>query len=347
MTKVLLALLKIGGSVAIIAYLVYQAQKSTAFTDLRDQPKQWDLLAAASALLAASLLLTIVRWLYLVRALEIPFTFKDALRLGFVGYLFNLAPLGIVGGDLVKGLMLARENPGRRTKAFASIIVDRLIGLYLLIVIASIGVVVTGLWWQAPRNVCLVCVGTVIVTALSTVVVVWLLMPAFTEGRFAAWLCRWPRIGHHLANLIDAVRLYRRSPGVLILSTILTVGVHTFTTLSIYLIARGLPGSAQSLATHFVIVPVAMVAACFPLPMGPFEAALALLYASIPGPAGVAVTWGKGAVVALAYRILTVFVAGVGMCYYLGSRREVTEVLHEAEDGGDEEAVTGTMAPCR
>jgi len=40
---------------------------------------------------------------------------------------------------------------------------------------------------------------------------------------------------------------------------------------------------------------------------------------------------GQGFVVALGYRIATVLIAAVGVCYYLGSRQEVAEVMHEAE----------------
>jgi ActR/RegA family two-component response regulator len=40
---------------------------------------------------------------------------------------------------------------------------------------------------------------------------------------------------------------------------------------------------------------------------------------------------GQGLVVALGYRIITVLVAAVGVCYYLASRQEVARVLHAAE----------------
>ena len=59
------------------------------------------------------MLLTFIRWYYLVRALDLPFTLREALRLGFLGYLFNLMPMGIVGGDLLKAVMLGPAAPGR------------------------------------------------------------------------------------------------------------------------------------------------------------------------------------------------------------------------------------------
>ena len=83
--------------------------------------------------------------------------------------------------------------------------------------------------------------------------------------------------------------MYRRKPAVLLLAAGLTVGVHVFTALGVYLVARGLPGTAPSLGSHFVVVPLAMVAGALPLPLsglGAFEGALDFLYRYAPGAGG-------------------------------------------------------------
>jgi len=40
---------------------------------------------------------------------------------------------------------------------------------------------------------------------------------------------------------------------------------------------------------------------------------------------------GRGLLVAFGYRAITILIALVGVCYYLASRREVAQVMHEAE----------------
>ena len=110
------------------------------------QPKAWGLLLGGFVVLLMAVVITIVRWCYLVRALGIDFSLPDAMRIGFIGYLFNLAPMGIVGGDLLKAWMLAREKPGNRAKALASVVVDRIVGLYVLFLVAAAGVFITGFW---------------------------------------------------------------------------------------------------------------------------------------------------------------------------------------------------------
>ena len=144
MKKILLTLLKIGVSAAILGYLVRDAHRNEAFSNLWSQPKQWGLLACALVSCSTAVLLTLIRWCYLVRALGLPLRMRDALRIGFLGYLFNLAPMGIVGGDLLKGVMLARHQKGKYPEALASVFVDRFVGLYLLFVVASAAILATG-----------------------------------------------------------------------------------------------------------------------------------------------------------------------------------------------------------
>ena len=41
---------------------------------------------------------------------------------------------------------------------------------------------------------------------------------------------------------------------------------------------------------------------------------------------------GQGLVVALCYRLISVLVAALGIDYYIGNRREVSEAIHEDEE---------------
>ena len=69
----------------------------------------------------------------------------DAFRLGFLGYLFNFVSLGSVGGDLFKAVFIAREQHGKRAEAVATVVIDRVIGLYVLFFVASVAALATGM----------------------------------------------------------------------------------------------------------------------------------------------------------------------------------------------------------
>ena len=63
---------------------------------------RWEFAAIAFLLCGGSILLTFLRWFYLVSALEFEFRIRDAVRLGFLGYVFNYVMPGAIGGDVWK-----------------------------------------------------------------------------------------------------------------------------------------------------------------------------------------------------------------------------------------------------
>jgi hypothetical protein len=323
---------KFGISIGIIAYLVYRASLDDSFSKLLSGSKDWALLAAAGALCLGAVLLTILRWNLLVRALGIPLSVKDALRLGFLGYLLNFVSVS-VGGDLFKAIFLVREFPGRRADAFASILVDRIVGLYAVFVLTAAGIVVTGQLNGPIREVRVIGYLALGATGLGAAGMLVLLLRGPSRN---PWWAAIPYVGRPLDRLLAALAVYRTQRGVVLVSGVMSLAVHLGVTLSVYLVAAGLPGVPPSLGSHFLIVPLAILTGCLPLPMnglGAFEAVVDFLYIRFAETQ--AQTASDGLVVALAYRVLTLVVGLVGVVYYLASRREVDEVLEESEDADE------------
>ena len=344
MKKILVNLLKIGISVALVGWLVWDAMSrgESAFTEggrfapakffevVRHGLDHWWLLLAAWITCASAVTLTMVRWYYLVLALELPFRLKDALRLGFLGYLFNLAPFGIVGGDLLKAWMLAREQHGRQAEAVATVVVDRAVGLYMLFVVASAAILITGFWRTSEAFVQWTCKLTLLCAVFGTFAMSLVVLPDVSRGKTTRWLARVPKIGRPLLRLVDAVQMYRERRAALAGAALMSAGVHGLFTLGILLIATGLYDRVPGLGIHFVISPVSAATGVVPIALGPFEFMLDRLYIYAP-VAGGTMALGQGLVVAFGYRVITVLIAVVGACYYLGSRQEVADVLHDAE----------------
>lgn len=334
----LFTLLKVAVSAAIIAYLVYDATQTegeeNVFANLLAQPKQWGMLFLAWVCCTVAVLLTFVRWWHLVRALDIPCGLSEALGISFWGYLFNLAPLGIVGGDVFKAVMLAHRQPRHRARAVASVLADRVIGLYLLFVVASVGILFSGLWRVADADVRWICKLTFLLTIAGAVVLAIMLAFRLDEEPLQRLCKKIPRLGQPLESLIRAIWLYRGRPVVLMLSSVMSVGVHALFACGCYFIACGLPGNHLSLVQHFVVMPLSSAAGVLPLPMGPFEFVLEYLYTHVPVP-GPPIAVGQGLVVALAYRLVTVLIAGLGVFYYFGARREYSQAV-QAETAANE-----------
>jgi uncharacterized membrane protein YbhN (UPF0104 family) len=174
--------------------------------------------------------------------------------------------------------------------------------------------------------------ATLAVTLGGTVGLVLFLWPGFTTGAFSEWLLSRPKLGSVLRPLVDSLRMFRHGLRSLTVAIALSLLVHTLSTIGIYLIARGLFGQVPSLAAHFVIAPLGMLAAALPLPLGAlgaFEAALAALYVAVPG--GVWLTQVQGLLVAFGYRTITILIAMIGVGVWLANRRQVAEAAAEVE----------------
>ncbi len=76
-----------------------------------------------------------VRLKLIIEAQDIPVTLKEALSLTFIGYFFNNFLPTSIGGDVVKAYYLSRKTHNK-IGSYASIFVDRTIGLVTMILMA-------------------------------------------------------------------------------------------------------------------------------------------------------------------------------------------------------------------
>jgi uncharacterized protein (TIRG00374 family) len=290
-------------------------------------------------LYAVAALLTLPRWYVLVRALDLPFRFADALRLGLLGLFFNTFLPGSVGGDVVKAAAAAREQ-SRRTAAVASVVMDRLVALWgMFWLVALLG----GTFWLSgglgnadPAKQVLIVAWVVV----AVTVVVWLslgLLSAHRAARCAAQFGRLPKVGATVAELWRVAFLYRTRPRSVALALVLSWGSHAAVMLAFYCCARtlwdGEPGNPlPSLTQHFLLVPVGMLlmaAPLFPGGAGIGELGFGLLYRWFAYPEA------NGIVGSLLLRVLTWV---VGLLSYAASTAFGAPVLvvqpHEVNPSG-------------
>jgi hypothetical protein len=278
-------------------------------------------LLLAGAIYLPSLVLTFYRWFLLVRAQELPFRELDALRLGFIGNFFNQFLPGSVGGDLLKAGFLIREQK-RRAVAVATVIVDRLVGLFGLMLLASL----CGLFFyertsQVEKlNVLIIFVWSVTLAGLGVLV----LPIRFT--RLINWLKGKRKIGLVLAEVLGAVELYRRRPRALATAVVLAVVAHVGFVLAYYFGACSVLAEVPTPppADHYMIIPVGMVVKAVPITpgnLGVGETAFGYLYDLVGS------TWLKGALSLIAQRIVEMAIALIGLIFYIPLRGTVREVI--------------------
>jgi glycosyltransferase 2 family protein len=245
---------------------------------VRGEPIHYGYLGLAFLFFAIALPITLVRWWVLVRAQDLPFTIGSAFRLGLLGLFFNTFLPGSVGGDLVKAAGIAREQ-SRRTVAVATVIMDRIIGLWgLCWLVAILG----GAFWlsgalegtkaEAPSKFVVgSALGLVAASMLG-----WFLLGLLSETqavRLANRLERLPKVGGSAAEFWRALWMYRRRQASVFLALALSfIGFLGFVP-SFYFGAHALgdaaPNTIPTLTEHFLFVPIGLVVqAAVPLPGG-------------------------------------------------------------------------------
>lgn len=333
--KHLLTLVKWCISFLILGWLYYQARQEDQFEALWASQKHYGWLAFALIVGLATFLISFLRWYVLVRALDLKFTYWDAVRLGFLGNLMNLVSIGVLGGDAIKSVFLARKLPGRAPEAVATVIFDRAIGLLAMFSFASVAYLLTDfsaiqipegeegkLALDALRWVCNV---TILLTLAGfTVLGILFFTPRFHKTSFYKRIVRIRSLGPLFARLVSVVLAYRRHSGAVVVAFGLSLLINVGFALSLYGVATGLFDNNPTLIEHFVITPIAMVANALPLPggLGGMEAAVAFFYRAFSSSE----VTDHGFIVALGFRVVLLSIAGIGLIIYLFDKKEVAEL---------------------
>ncbi len=212
------------------------------------------------------LIVSFVRWYWLVRVVEPSFRLNAAILLGFIGSLFNLVIPGAVGGDLIKAGYLVKMDV-KRTQAIASMVIDRIVGLLGLFILGAIAGALTwssvsdskvklliGFVWTA------VATGFLALTVLFTPKLLSILRARFKSGG---------RLAHILDDLRIASSTYRGRLGIVGGALGLAIFGHVLSVFVFYLISRMLfQSEVPSLGQHYLLVPLVYFTTAVPLPFG-------------------------------------------------------------------------------
>ena len=330
--KVSVVFLKTSAILAIFFFLFYQASQNNSFSDFWNRPKNWGYLTLAFAANFIALTITIIRWRLLLNIVGVPLTRKEALRIGYLTFLFNLAPVGVVTGDGIRLYMIFQQFPQDKAKGFASVVMDRAIGLYVMFLVAVVAIFATGFHIFPESSDDVVSISTVVrvmlfLLGISTAFALLVLLPNLTQGRGGRLLDQFCRHVPRVKSFILAIQEYRNHKRILLASGLMTVLVHLLFSLGIWLIALGFFGFAPSAADHLVLHPVANVTQMIPLSLGPYEAVLNKMYTIFPIAGNDPFKAGYGLIIALGYRIISLLLGGAGALFYLcsGELRKIKE----------------------
>ncbi len=315
-------------TVGVLAYLLMRLNEQDGFSRIVSEPKHWPSLASALALVMLGFSLNFTRWYLLVVGLGIPFKLADAFRLGSLGVMLSQITPGSLGGDVIRGVFIAREQPSRRAEAVATIVIDRVVGLYAMLLVTSVGLIVAEATTDPGKVVRSIELIIWVAAAVGTAGIAAALSDYSSHPNLRRIASSAPLISDGLHRVIDALESYRRHRGRVLTAIGLAMMTHISLILAFWLIGQGLPVAGPTLVQNCWIAPVSMIIGAIPgLPggLGQLESAIEYFYLSIGAPAG------DGVMVALAFRGMVYVMAAAGGAYYFSAKKKVSELLEEAE----------------
>ena len=221
-------------------------------------------LLLAQGLFLVAVLTIVTRWWRLLANAGCPTSWGNALRLSFLGLFFNNVMPGATGGDLVKGVMVAKENKGRGAEALMTVLVDRVFGMIALALLALAVILVVPGPFDSLRKSLFLGLGLV-----GLGVLLYSSKAFRRRTGLSALVDRLP-VAEKLRALDRAAMLYLKRPGSLVVAFAFSFVNHVLVTLGVLVLGRalGVPASDVSLTDYFVLVPVANLIGALPLAPG-------------------------------------------------------------------------------
>jgi len=209
------------------------------------------------------------RWWLLLRAIGVQVKPKQIFILTWIGNFFNTTLPGAVTGDVVKGyyVIKAQQEEGR-TRAFMTLLIDRFVGLFGLIVMAFLALVLNlELILSQERLHSLAWMITVLFG--GTVVFYTIALFSFKEGRdpFIRLFQRLPAKKISL-KVYSAFKSYQHQKTTLLLTLLLAIGIHTLIALLFFQVAQLMGIEEMDLATQFFLMPIGLITVAIPLAPG-------------------------------------------------------------------------------
>jgi uncharacterized membrane protein YbhN (UPF0104 family) len=325
--RTLFLLLRVAIGIAILVYLAKSGQIN--LSSLIRLSHAWPLTVTAVGFLLLDILMMSIRASLLFRNARLSLSLTNSVQLNLIGFLFSTFLPGAAGGDIAKLVYATRENHGRRAEVATVLILDRLAGLFSLVVLPLLFApffpdllrsvpVLRRLLYVDALLAGLMLVGTALVMFFAP------------TRSWVTWLLgRWPGIKSLALRVLDAMAVHGKAQGTMLfaflLSLLANLALIVVTALGLYAV------DPASFSIRLALVaPIGHLANSLPLTPGGIgvgETAFNALF-KLTGING-------GAEALLCVRLWNVLVSLFGLIVYLfGMRRSVYPYGEESAEAG-------------
>jgi uncharacterized protein (TIRG00374 family) len=182
-------------------------------------PSIWETLRSAETtplilslvLMGATIFAGVIRWQVVLKVHGLNMPLLRTTQISLIAHFFNSFLLGSVGGDVLKAYYVARETHHKKTEAVVTVLVDRIIGMFSLLVFAC--VMLPPNWSLFADARLRAVVGLIIAMTAGCAVVMLLFFRGGVSKRFPKardYLRKLPK-GEMLERSIEAFREFGRN----------------------------------------------------------------------------------------------------------------------------------------
>ena len=244
-------------------------------------------LSLSVILMGVTILLGIARWRMVLRVQGFDLQWSRTTEISLVAHFFNSFLLGSTGGDLMKAYYAARETHHKKTEAVVTVFVDRLLGLWAMLLFAGIMMLpnLSLLFGRSQfRPLALLILGMLVACSGVVVVAFWGgVSRTWTGAR--TWLRRLPK-GEWLERSLNSCRQFGRAPFFVSRTLSISMLLNAVCVLQVLVLSQGL-GLKVPWLVLFVTVPMIICISALPITpsgLGVRENLFVLMLSSIGVP---------------------------------------------------------------
>jgi uncharacterized protein (TIRG00374 family) len=211
----------------------------------------------------------VIRWRMVLEVHGLHLSWGRATEICAVAHFFNSFLLGSTGGDLMRAFYAARETHHKKTEAVVTVFVDRLVGLWAMLLFSAI-MMLPNLSLISSNSTLRAVAVFVLAMTVACSVTIGLAFWGGISKRWPgarAWLRKLPK-GAYLEKSLDSCRQFGQHPGFVPRALAISMLLNTLTVIQVWFLAKGMHLDIPPVALMMIVPTVVLIAAMPITPSG-------------------------------------------------------------------------------
>lgn len=281
------------------------------------------LIIGAMLVLTLSFYFATWRWQLLLSVQKLNLSRVECFKLNLIGLFFNYVMPGGVGGDVVKGYYIVKDHPKNRMGAGMSVLLDRVMGLYAMLILAIISMLFSLKEVSGNSQLLLIMRSLELILVLFTVGLILAFSDRFRSWGWQDWLNGFG-LGRKLVSAYEAVYSYSHNLGVIVGTVLLSLLAQILAIVLIWWVGSNLGFAEVPVSVYFSVVPLGFMVTAVPISpagVGVGQMAFFFLFNLFIGSES-----QVGPTVITAYQLLNFILGLSGVWFFIQRKSSLKEV---------------------